>query len=163
MLPFRGVGPAAFAVRDEVRIVEGRALSRSWCRQLIVENRPWSSFAGFIVGLRMVFRDSDWTVVGLFESGRRRARVGDLVDAEVAMSAFRWTGHQSVTATLADRLEGGFAAIKARMRAPASLDQRAARAEYYAGQAATLANLIDVLGYTVAAFMAVGATFGALM
>jgi len=34
--------------------------------------------------------------------------------------------------------------------------------EYYAKQATTLSNLINVLGYTVAAFMAVGAMFGAL-
>jgi putative ABC transport system permease protein len=34
--------------------------------------------------------------------------------------------------------------------------------EYYAKQANVLAGLINVLGYTVAAFMAVGATFGAL-
>ena len=34
--------------------------------------------------------------------------------------------------------------------------------EYYAKQAKVLSTLIDVLGYTVAAFMAVGATFGAL-
>ena len=34
--------------------------------------------------------------------------------------------------------------------------------EYYAKQAKVLANLINVLGYTVAAFMAIGAMFGAL-
>ncbi len=34
--------------------------------------------------------------------------------------------------------------------------------EYYAKQATVLATLIDVLGYTVAVFMAIGATFGAL-
>jgi len=34
--------------------------------------------------------------------------------------------------------------------------------EYYARQSRTLSWLIEVLGYTVAAFMAVGATFGAL-
>ena len=34
--------------------------------------------------------------------------------------------------------------------------------EYYAKQASVLSGLINVLGYTVAAFMAVGATFGAL-
>jgi putative ABC transport system permease protein len=33
---------------------------------------------------------------------------------------------------------------------------------YYAKQAGVLSKLISVLGYTVAAFMAVGATFGAL-
>ena len=34
--------------------------------------------------------------------------------------------------------------------------------EYYAKQAGVLSSLINVLGYTVASFMAVGATFGAL-
>ena len=34
--------------------------------------------------------------------------------------------------------------------------------EYYAKQANVLATLIDVLGYSVAVFMAIGATFGAL-
>ena len=34
--------------------------------------------------------------------------------------------------------------------------------EYYAKQAGVLSRLITVIGYTVAAFMAVGATFGAL-
>jgi putative ABC transport system permease protein len=34
--------------------------------------------------------------------------------------------------------------------------------EYYAKQASVLSTLINVLGYTVAGFMAIGATFGAL-
>jgi putative ABC transport system permease protein len=34
--------------------------------------------------------------------------------------------------------------------------------EYYAKQATVLATLINVLGYTVSGFMAIGATFGAL-
>ena len=34
--------------------------------------------------------------------------------------------------------------------------------EYYAKQAGVLSRLITVIGYTVAAFMAIGATFGAL-
>ena len=34
--------------------------------------------------------------------------------------------------------------------------------EYYAKQARVLSNLINILGYTVAAFMALGAIFGAL-
>jgi len=50
-------------------------------------------------------------------------------------------------------------------RSPAIRASRSAslrEPEYYAKQAGVLSTLINVLGYTVASFMAVGATFGAL-
>jgi putative ABC transport system permease protein len=79
------------------------------------------------------------------------------------MSAFRRTGFQSVTATLADPSDLGFVAFKDQV----ARDRRFSigvwrEPEYYARQAGVLATLIRVLGYTVAAFMAVGAMFGAL-
>ena len=79
------------------------------------------------------------------------------------MSAFRRTGYQSVTARLADGSDGGLAAF----RDSVSRDRRFSisvlrEPEYYAKQATVLSDLINVLGYTVATFMAVGATFGAL-
>ena len=84
-------------------------------------------------------------------------------DAEVAMSAFRRQGYQSLTARLADGSDAGLAALTAAVkRDPRFSIRRLARAEYYAKQPKVLATLINVLGYTVAAFMAVGATFGAL-
>ena len=44
-VPFRGVGPAAFAVRDEVRIVEGRRFNRG-VREVIVGRQAAQQFAG---------------------------------------------------------------------------------------------------------------------
>jgi putative ABC transport system permease protein len=79
------------------------------------------------------------------------------------MSAFRRTGYQSVTATLADGSEAGLAALVTTIKRDPRLSINVLREpEYYAKQAGVLSRLISVLGYTVAAFMAVGATFGAL-
>jgi len=161
-VPFRGVQPGAFAVRDEIRIVEGRAFDRG-VREVVVGRKAAQQFAGLSVGSRIAFRDSDWTVVGTFESGGDVHESEIWADAEVALSAFRRHGFQSMTVALADGSDASLAAL----REAISRDPRVAIAvfrepEYYARQAKVLSNLINVLGYTVAAFMAVGATFGAL-
>jgi len=161
-VPFRGVQPGAFAIRDELRLVEGRAFRRG-VREVIVGRKAAQQFAGLDVGSRIAFRDSDWTVVGTFATGGDVHESEIWADAEVAMSAFRRTGYQSMTATLADGSEAGLAALTAAIRRDPRLAINVLREpEYYAKQAGVLARLITVLGYTVAAFMAIGATFGAL-
>jgi putative ABC transport system permease protein len=161
-VPFRGVQPGAFAIRDELVLVEGR-LFRRGVREVIVGRKAAEQFAGLTVGSSIAFRDSDWTVVGVFASGGDVHESEVWADAEVAMSAFRRTGYQSMTARLADGSDAGLAAF----REAVSRDRRFSinvlrEPEYYARQAGVLSRLIDVIGYTVAAFMAVGATFGAL-
>jgi putative ABC transport system permease protein len=159
-VPFRGVQPAAFAIRDEVAIVEGRPFARG-VREVIVGRKAAQQFAGLGVGSRIAFRDSDWTVVGVFESGGDVHESEIWADAEVARSAFRRQGYQSVTATLADA--HGFARFVELVARDRRLSISVLREpEYYAKQALVLSRLIEVLGYTVAAFMAIGATFGAL-
>jgi putative ABC transport system permease protein len=161
-VPFRGVQPAAYAVRDEVTIVEGRPFERA-VREVIVGRKASRQFAGLEVGSRIAFRDSEWTVVGVFTSGGDVHESEIWADAEVAASAFRRTGFQSVTASLADSSEAGLAALREAVARDRRLSINVLREpEYYAKQANLLATLIDVLGYSVAVFMAVGATFGAL-
>jgi putative ABC transport system permease protein len=161
-VPFRGVQPAAFRIRDEVRIVAGRAFSRA-VREVIVGKKAARQFEGLGLGSTIGFRDSDWTVVGIFESGGDVHESEIWADAEVAMSAFRRTGYQSLTATVA----GGTPADLAALREAVARDRRFTitvlrEPAYYAKQAKVLSTLIDILGYTVAGFMAVGAMFGAL-
>jgi len=161
-VPFRGVGPAAFAIRDEVKIVEGRRFARG-VREVIAGRRAAGEFAGLRVGSRIAFRDSDWTVVGVFESGGDVHESEIWADAEVAASAFRRQNYQSLTATLADGSDAGVAVFGDLVARDRRLSISVLREpEYYARQSRTLSWLIEVLGYTVAAFMAVGATFGAL-
>ncbi|MCI0547149.1 MAG: ABC transporter permease [Candidatus Rokubacteria bacterium] len=161
-VPFRGVQPGAFTIRDEVAIVAGRRFERG-VREVMVGRKAAAQFAGLDVGSRIAFRDSDWVVVGIFASGGDVHESEIWADSDVAMSAFRRASYQSVTARLRDGSEPGFTAF----RDSVSRDRRFAistlrEPEYYAKQATALATLINVLGYTVAAFMAVGATFGAL-
>jgi putative ABC transport system permease protein len=161
-VPFRGVQPTAFAIRDEVTLIEGRPFERG-VREVIVGRKASRQFAGLEVGSRIDFRDSEWTVVGIFTSGGDVHESEIWADAEVAMSAFRRAGFQSVTATLADASEAGLAGVKATVARDRRLSINVLREpEYYARQANVLGTLIDVLGYSVAVFMAIGATFGAL-
>jgi putative ABC transport system permease protein len=161
-VPFRGVQPAAFAIRDELTLVEGRVFTRG-VREVIVGRKASRQFAGLEVGSRIDFRDSEWTVVGIFTSGGDVHESEIWADAEVAMSAFRRSGFQSVTATLADPSDAGLAALKDTIARDRRLSISVLREpEYYARQANVLGTLIDVLGYSVAVFMAIGAVFGAL-
>src|SRR5438067_11077480 len=109
-VPFRGVQPGAFALRDELRLVEGRAFRRG-VREVIVGRKASQQFAGLDVGSRIAFRDSDWTVVGIFETGGDVHESEIWADAEVALSAFRRQGYQSVTAALADGSDSGVASF----------------------------------------------------
>jgi putative ABC transport system permease protein len=161
-VPFRGVQKAAFAIRDEARLVEGRQFEPG-VREVVVGRKAAAQFEGLTVGSRIAFRDSDWTVVGVFTSGGDVHESEIWADAEVAMSAFRRTGFQSVTARLGDGSDAGLAAFRDAVARDRRFSISVLREpEYYAKQASVLATLINVLGYTVASFMAVGATFGAL-
>src|SRR6266545_6311689 len=110
-VPFRGVQPAAFGIRDELTLVEGRRFERG-LREVIVGRKAAAQFEGLAVGSRIAFRDSDWTVVGTFASGGDVHESEIWADAEVAMSAFRRDGFQSVTATLADASDAGLTGLK---------------------------------------------------
>jgi putative ABC transport system permease protein len=161
-VPFRGVQPAALAIREELRIVEGRPFERG-VREVIVGRKAAREFAGLEVGSRIAFRDSDWTVVGIFETGGDVHESEIWGDAEVTMSAFRRQGFQSLTARLADGSAAGLQAFKDSVaRDPRFSITVFREPEYYAKQATVLSGLINVLGYTVSGFMAVGAAFGAL-
>ena len=104
----------------------------------------------------MAFRDSDWTVVGVFETGGDVHESEIWADAEVVMSASRRTGFQSVTAMLADASDAGFAGSRRGGDDPRFSIGVWREPEYYARQSGERSNLIGVLGYMVASFMAVG-------
>ena len=133
-VPFRGVQPAAFAIRDEIRLVEGRPFERG-VREVIVGRRAAQQFEGLGVGSRIAFRDSDWTVVGIFSSGGDVHESEIWADAEVAASAYRRTGFQSITARLADGGSAGLADLTASMARDRRLSMTVFREpEYYAKQ-----------------------------
>jgi putative ABC transport system permease protein len=161
-IPFRGVQPEAFALRNEIKIVSGRRFKRG-VREVIVGRKAARQFAGLSVGSKIGLRDSNWTVVGIFETGGDVHESEIWADAETTMSAFRRSAYQSVTARLSDSSDAGFMAFKDFVSRDPRLSLSVLREpEYYAKQTTVLSSLINVLGYSVSTFMAIGAIFGAL-
>jgi putative ABC transport system permease protein len=102
-------------------------------------------------------------VVGIFETGGDVHESELWADAETTMSAFRRSVFQSVTVQLSDSSDAGFTAFKDFVSRDPRLSLSVLREpEYYAKQTTVLSSLINVLGYSVSTFMAIGAVFGAL-
>jgi putative ABC transport system permease protein len=161
-VPVRGVQETVFEIRDELRIVDGRRFERGK-REVLVGSKAAATFAGLDVGSRLKLRDSDWLVVGVFTTGGDVHETEIWADAETAMSSFRRASYQSMTAKLVDDTAEGFDRLARTVAADPRFAIKVLREpEYYAKQSETLSTLINGLGYVVASFMAIGATFGAL-
>lgn len=156
----RGVSPQVYALRPEIRITEGRSFEPA-VREIIVGRAAQQQFAGLTLGSRIAFRDSDWTVVGIFESGGDNRESELLADAETVLSAYRRNGYQSVTVQLESA--GAFADYKdALTRDPTLTVDVQREPEYYAAQSRQLTQVLNFLAYIVGSIMALGAIFGAL-
>lgn len=156
----RGVGPQAMAARPEIHLIAGR-MFRPAVRELIAGKAAAAQFRGLQIGNHLVFRDSDWTVVGIFESGGDAHESELQADAETVLSAYRRNLFQSVTALLASGAD--FDRFKAALTTDPTLSVDVKReTSYYAEQSRQLSKLLDMLAYFVGGIMALGAVFGAL-
>ena len=161
-VPLRGIEPAALGVRDEVSIVEGRMLQFG-TNEVVVGRSAKGQFAGLGTGSSIKSGQTTWTVVGVFESDGSVAETEIWCDARTLQGAYRrGNSFQSVLARL-DSPES-YTAFKDWLTANPQLNVSVRReAEYYAAQSATLTNLIRTLGFAIAALMAIGAVFGAIL
>lgn len=156
----RGVEPASFELRPQLRITEGRRFEPG-LREIIIGAGIARQFDGAGVGETLRMRGSDWTVVGHFESG-------DANDSEM------WT--DAGTAQSAFNRGNGFSAVRVGLESPAALATlRAAltsdprltvevldEREYYSAQTKQFRQTIAVLAGVVTFIMALGAIFAAL-
>lgn len=155
----RGVEPAAFALRPQLRIAEGR-LFRQGLRELIVGRGVAQQFEGAKLGQTIRMRGSDWTVVGVFESGD--ANESELwADVEIAQTTFNRQGFSSVRLKLpsAANLQSIKDALVADPRL--NVDVKSEQA-YYSAQTEQFRQTIGLLAGVVTVIMALGATFAAL-
>lgn len=155
----RGVGPRSWAVRPNVRIVEGRRFEPG-LRELLVGQGARQQFAGLEPGGTIILNAQQWQIVGVFASGD--AHESELIgDAETVAATYRRTGFQSVTVRLES--PAAFDALKAALASDPRLkvDARTTR-DYYSRQSAGLSKVIRIVGIVIAAIMAIGAVFGAL-
>ncbi len=156
----RGVQPEAFTLRPEVKIIAGRNFTPG-PRELIVGKQAAVNFANLKVGSQIDFRDSAWTVVGIFEAAGGVHESELWADAEVVQNAYRRNGFQSVTAQLEDK--SAMTRFKDSLTTDPRLQVKAETLkQYFSAQSEGLTKLINILGYTVGLIMGIGAIFGAL-
>jgi putative ABC transport system permease protein len=159
-LPLRGVSQAVFALRPEIHLIEGRIFKPA-VRELIVGRTARHQFPGLDVGSRVSIRGSDWTVVGVFESGGDEHEAGMITDAYTLQSAFQRNSFQSV-AVLLDSAQS-FTDFKASLARNPSLAVDVMReSDYYARQTQEFTQVLSIVAYLVGGIMAIGAMFGAL-
>jgi putative ABC transport system permease protein len=155
----RGVEPAAFGLRPQLRIVEGRIFSQG-LRELIVGQGVARQFEGARLGEAIRMRGSDWTVVGVFASGD--AYESELwADVDVAHSAFNRQGYSSVRLQLAaaGELQTVKDALSADPRVNVDVETEQ---QYFSGQTEQFRKTIGILAVFVTTIMGLGAVFAAL-
>jgi len=156
----RGVGEEAWALRPNVKIIQGRRF-KPGLRELVVGQGAMRQFAGLEVGRQLRLAGQEWTVVGEFASGDSHDSElwGDM--QTVASTYRRGSSAQSVTVRLAS--PQAFNTFKAALVSDPRLkvDVTTTR-EYFSKQSEGLTKVIRIVGITVGVIMAIGAIFGAL-
>ncbi len=157
----RGVEQSAFEVRPELRIIEGRNFTPGR-NELIAGRGASAQFLGIDLGANVELRQSDWTVVGIFESGGSAYESELWADLATAQSAFR---RFSLISSMRVLLEepGAIESVRGEFENNPAVDLSiTSEEEFFRSQSEFLTTLITGFGYGVALIMAVGAMFAAL-
>jgi putative ABC transport system permease protein len=158
----RGVLPRVRAIRDHIRIAQGRFFQPG-LYEIVVGTNAARAYEGLDLGATVRIGPGSWRVVGILDAG------GSAFDSEIWADADVLNGNyqrppgifQSATARL--RSSDDFDAFKVSLERDPRLKVNAIREPaYYERQSQTMTTLITVLGGLVAVVMGLGAVIGAL-
>ena len=158
----RGVSPNVLAIRNNVRIAEGR-MFQPGLSEVIVGKNATKSYKSLALGDTLSMGDTQWKVVGVFDAGGSAFDSEVWCDAHLLNGAFKRPAdsYQSVTVHLASA--SSFEQFKDFVTADPRLNVDVTREiDYYSKQSTRMTQLITILGGLVASVMAIGAIFGAL-
>jgi putative ABC transport system permease protein len=160
-VPLRGVQPAAFSTRPDLKITSGRVFE--WGKnEILVGEGALKQFRGLDVGSKLKWGQNEWTVVGTFAAGGALWESEIWTDARVLQPSYRrGNSFQTVVA----RLESvdAFDKFKDALTKDPRLDVSVQReSEFFGNQGRTLQGIIRQLGFLLAVLMGIGAVFGAL-
>lgn len=157
----RGVGLAAFELRPQLRIIEGRTF-KPGSAEVIVGSSISQRFEGAAVGSLLRFGGREWRVVGLFEAKGSAYDSEVWADADQLLQSFRRNAWSAVVARLAD--PATLTEMKTRLENDPrlTLDVKAER-EFFEDQSKALSNFISYLGLTLSVIFSVGAMIGAMI
>ncbi len=160
-VPLRGVQPEAFAVRQGLRILEGRKLIPGR-QEIVVGEGALGEFVGTDLGSTLRLGQADWEVVGIFTTGGSVADSELWADSKVLAPAYnRGSGSQSVYARLTS--PEAFTAFQKALTDDPRLNVKVMREEEYYEEQARSIDYINFLGIAIAVIMAFGAIFGAVL
>src|ERR1044071_1013113 len=158
----RGVEEAAFQLRPQVRIVEGRAF-RWGAREVIAGAGITHRFVGAQIGEKVKFGGDFWTVVGSFDaqgSGFDSELWGDL---DQIADAFKRSSLSTVTFRLKnpDDLSEVASAFEADNRLQYFVPKR--EKKFFEEQSEMMAKFIRILGVFITIIFSTGAIIGAMI
>lgn len=158
----RGVEEAAFQLRPQVRIVEGRTF-RWGSREVIAGAGITHRFAGAQIGEKVKFGGDFWTVVGIFDSegsGFDSELWGDL---DQIADAFKRSSLSTVTLRLKnpDDFSEVASAFESDNRLQYFVPKREKR--FFEEQSEMMAKFIRILGIFITVIFSMGATIGAMI
>jgi putative ABC transport system permease protein len=160
-VPLRGVEPAAFAVRESLRIFAGRNFQPGR-NEVIVGRGAQHAFAGLDLGAELVLGQTRWRVVGAFEEQGGLAESEIWTDAAVLAGAYR-RGATYQTAMVKLASPGSFQQFKDALTKDPRVNLKIEReTDYYAAQSRTLHGIVTGLAWLISTLMGLGAVFGAL-
>lgn len=160
-VPMRGVQPGGFAIRPEVKIVEGRPFV--WGRKEVIVGRgAHAEFSGTEVGSELRFGTNVWKVVGVFEAKGSISESELWADEAVLGPAYqRGATYSMVITKLAS--PGSFRTFKDALSTDPKVSLKVqSETEYYESQSRGLRDLVNGLAFIVCSLMGLGAMFGAL-
>ena len=160
-VPLRGLELPAFAIRDEVKVVQGRRFEPGK-NEIIVGTGAAAAFSGLDLGRTIKVGLNTWEIVGIFTADGSTAESEIWTDAAVLQPAYhRGTTYQSVYARLTSA--GAFDSFKDALTTNPQLKVKVLRlSEFSAEQSELFAKVVTGLGKFIAGMMALGAIFGAL-
>lgn len=159
-LTLRGVGEEYFAVRPELKLVDGR-MYRSGKQELVVGAAALAQFEGLAIGDTIRLQDGDWTVVGTYAGGNGSRESEVISDAQTVMSAYKLNAFNSVTVVLRDA--ASFESFRQGVaRDTRSAAQARTEPEYLASVSAYVSRMMRTVAYSIGAIMGLGALFSAL-
>jgi putative ABC transport system permease protein len=156
----RGVSPAAWTVRQNVRVEAGRK-PESGKAEICVGKKLAGRFNHTAVGETLRFGGRNWTVVCQFSANGSAFESEIWGENEQFMPVFRGESFQSLTFRLKD--PAAFEEAKRTLEADRRLTVDVYReADFYTEQSQLLGRILQILAILITGIMAIGAIFGAI-
>ncbi len=155
----RGLQPAGLKVRPGFRITEGR-MPQAGRMELVVGRRLRSTMASTEPGQTLMLAGRQWAVVGTFGLNSEIFETEIYADLAAMQSAYGRENQIQAVRVMLDKPDG-VGAVRAFLAGEPRLDLEApTERELYAEQVKSTSDLILVLGWPLAAILAIGVTTG---